>query len=274
MKYLESQILYQSIYLLLVVFFCVLGSEALINQSVLQEFTLLSSQSFVVSDTFRDHTLNEEFLVELDGVSTGVLGETIGSYFLQIEFGDGITGYQWEDSSEWSIYLEACNAIWNDIEFFPVPDSTSNMNATVSYVDTWGDSRTYGGERLHEGTDIIANIDTPGLYPIISVTDGIVTNLGWLEQGGYRVGITSESGGYFYYAHLDSYSGIQEGDTVQAGQILGYMGDSGYGEEGTTGMFPVHLHFGIYINVNGEEISVNPYWVLRFLEENKLKFNF
>lgn len=39
---------------------------------------------------------------------------------------------------------------------------------------------------------------------------------------------------------------IKEGDQVQAGEMLGFMGDSGYGEEGTTGQFPVHLHLGIY----------------------------
>lgn len=99
------------------------------------------------------------------------------------------------------------------------------------------------------------------------MTSGVVTNLGWLEQGGYRIGITSPSGGYFYYAHLDSYINISEGDTVYAGQLLGYMGDSGYGEEGTTGMFITHLHVGIYIEVDGVEISVNPYWILRFLDE-------
>ena len=48
------------------------------------------------------------------------------------------------------------------------------------------------------------------------------------------------------------------------------MGDSGYGDEGTTGQFPVHLHFGIYfITEDGREISVNPYSVLRVLEGNR-----
>ena len=48
------------------------------------------------------------------------------------------------------------------------------------------------------------------------------------------------------------------------------MGDSGYGEEGTVGQFDVHLHFGIYINDNdGNEISINPYHILKALENNK-----
>ena len=49
------------------------------------------------------------------------------------------------------------------------------------------------------------------------------------------------------------------------------MGDSGYGEEGTIGRFPVHLHLGIYITLNGKEISINPYWLLRYIENKKVK---
>ena len=74
-----------------------------------------------------------------------------------------------------------------------------------------------------------------------------------------------------YYAHLYTYErDFQVGDAVKAGEVLGLMGDSGYGDEGTTGQFPVHLHFGIYFNTeDGREISVNPYSVLRVLEGNR-----
>ena len=106
------------------------------------------------------------------------------------------------------------------------------------------------------------------------MTDGVVTNLGWLEKGGYRVGITSDSGTYYYYAHLESYSNINEGERVKAGELLGFMGDSGYGPEGTTGNFAVHLHVGIYFYENGNEVSVNPYYVLKYLESKKLKYVF
>jgi len=131
--------------------------------------------------------------------------------------------------------------------------------------------RTYGGKRGHEGTDIMADKNERGLYPIISMSDGVVTKKGWLEKGGYRIGITSPNGVYFYYAHLDSYANVSVGDKVSAGDILGYMGDSGYGPEGTTGKFDVHLHLGIYIYPNGEETSVNPYWILRYIENKKVK---
>lgn len=86
------------------------------------------------------------------------------------------------------------------------------------------------------------------------------------------IGITTGDGTYYYYAHLDSYANIKEGDPVKAGELLGYMGDSGYGKEGTVGKFDVHLHMGIYFYEEGEEISVNPYYLLKFLENNKLKY--
>lgn len=156
--------------------------------------------------------------------------------------------------------------------YFPVPESTIDSSLETSFVDGWMGERTYGGKRGHEGTDIMAVKNQRGLYPVVSITDGVISNLGWLDKGGYRIGITTGNGTYYYYAHLDSYANIKEGSPVKAGELLGYMGDSGYGPEGTTGQFDVHLHMGIYFYDNGEEISVNPYYLLKSLEKNKLKY--
>ena len=78
-----------------------------------------------------------------------------------------------------------------------------------------------------------------GIYPVYSMTDGVVENIGWLRLGGYRIGIRSPSGAYFYYAHLAEYAkDFQIGETVSAGTFLGFMGDTGYSDvEGTTGEF-------------------------------------
>ncbi len=47
------------------------------------------------------------------------------------------------------------------------------------------------------------------------------------------------------------------------------MGNTGYGTEGTTGCFDVHLHFGIYAKTkNYYELSYNPYCILKYLENN------
>lgn len=43
----------------------------------------------------------------------------------------------------------------------------------------------------------MAENNVSGYYPIVSVSDGTVENIGWLEKGGYRVGIRSSQGGYF-----------------------------------------------------------------------------
>jgi len=162
-------------------------------------------------------------------------------------------------------------AICADVVYFPV----ARMDESdISYIDSWYGMRTYGGLRKHEGCDIMADNNLPGYFPIISMTDGVVEKLGWLEQGGYRIGIRSDSGGYFYYAHLHRYAdGIKIGDRVAAGQLLGYMGDSGYGPEGTTGKFKVHLHLGIYVDSDATgtgEMSVNPYYLIRLLENNRI----
>lgn len=176
--------------------------------------------------------------------------------------------------NEYSLYLEA---IWNDITYFPVPISKRNEKATVSYSNSWMQERTFGGKRGHEGCDVMAAIGTRGVYPVISMTDGVVEKVGWLPAGGYRIGIRSPSGGYFYYAHLFDYAKeFEEGEAIKAGTLLGFMGDSGYGETpGTVGNFPVHLHVGIYFNdKDGNEISVNPYWILRYLDDKKLVYDY
>ncbi|MCG3861875.1 M23 family metallopeptidase, partial [Psychrobacter sp. Ps5] len=57
-----------------------------------------------------------------------------------------------------------------------------------------------------------------------------------------------------YYAHLEDYADISPNDWVNAGDIIGYVGDSG-NAKGT----PPHVHYGIYINGS----AVNPYPLLQ-----------
>jgi murein DD-endopeptidase MepM/ murein hydrolase activator NlpD len=166
------------------------------------------------------------------------------------------------------------DGIFSDLMYFPVP-KLLKTDADISYEDSWYVKRSYGGDRRHEGTDLMASNDTAGYFPVISITDGVVEKIGWLEKGGYRVGIRSTSGGYFYYAHLDTYApDLQQGDTVIAGQLLGLMGDSGYGPEGTVGKFDVHLHLGIYVQTITGEMSINPYPILTLLEKRRLQYNY
>ncbi len=179
-----------------------------------------------------------------------------------------VTKYKKQEFSRMAAYEQA---IWNDIVYFPIPADRKEL-LQVSFENSWMSQRTFGGKRGHEGTDIMASFNQRGHYPVISISDGVVEKTGWLPQGGYRIGIRSPSGAYFYYAHLYDYAeGIVEGANIKAGELLGFMGDSGYGEEGTVGKFDVHLHMGIYLNdENGEEFSINSYWIMKYLEDKLL----
>lgn len=150
-----------------------------------------------------------------------------------------------------------------DMKCFPVPLSHQDE---IFFKDTYGAARENGG---HEGCDIMDRKNEAGRIPVISATDGIVTNVGWLYLGGYRIGITSNHNIYYYYAHLDSYAaGITTGKEIKAGELLGFMGNTGEGEEGTKGKFDVHLHFAIYIkNKDGNEETVNSYPFLLQLDD-------
>lgn len=173
------------------------------------------------------------------------------------------------------------NGLLADIKYFPVPRSNKRKE-WVNYVNSWNYERTYKGNRTHEGTDVMGDINKDGIYPVVSVSDGYISNIGWLELGGWRIGITSPSGIYYYYAHLDSYAKeYKEGDVIRAGDIIGYMGSTGYSKvEGTKNKFPVHLHFGIYITpdpdiaADYEEIALNPYNILKINENNTLIYSY
>ena len=173
------------------------------------------------------------------------------------------------------------NGLLADIKYFPVPRSNKRKE-WVNYVNSWNYERTYKGNRTHEGTDVMGDINKDGIYPVVSVSDGYISNIGWLELGGWRIGITSPSGIYYYYAHLDSYAKeYKEGDVIRAGDIIGYMGSTGYSKvEGTKNKFPIHLHFGIYITpdpdiaADYEEIALNPYNILKINENNTLIYSY
>ena len=265
----------------------------------------LSETSRLTEDTvpsadFRSQPLPDAGSAELSEVmdilrSADSPGELLGIWWLESDFGREETGKtleegspdrkRWETNPAWSGYLSSCRAVWDDLKCFPVvqgeragnskaPGGTETEDGgslNVTFEDSWMYGRSYKGERGHEGTDLMPEKNERGYYPIVSMTDGTVESMGWLELGGWRIGIRAPQGGYFYYAHLDSYADLEVGDSVKAGELLGYMGDTGYSKvEGTTGNFPVHLHLGIYINYEGEEISVNPYPALKFVEGKQI----
>lgn len=252
--------------LFLLLIFCVAASIQ-INEKAKKNRLNLKTGS---TEEFRKLGMEEAFFQVLAKTDHEKRGRLYAIYFLENSLfpqdNEKELFEKWSEKEEWKSFEKICTALWNDIRYFPVPESPKHPQYQVSFVDSWMGERTYGGKRGHEGCDLMASKDIPGLYPVVSMTDGVVSARGWLEKGGYRIGITAPSGAYFYYAHLDSYGSYQEGDEVKAGDIIGFMGNTGYGPEGTKGMFATHLHLGIYLYPDGEETSYNPYWILRLAE--------
>lgn len=253
--------------------------DVLLFGSIEERILQISCFSYETAyEQFRNHMVSEEVLADFWEEANGEL--SVFSELLTMYFATGSTVTDTEllraDISVVKRYRAAelgeiagyVSAVWADLELFPVGEVVSDPEATVTFADSWMQSRTFGGDRGHEGCDIMATVNKRGLYPVYSMTDGVVENIGWLRLGGYRIGVRSASGAYFYYAHLAEYAKEFEiGEQVEAGTLLGYMGDTGYSDiPGTTGNFDVHLHLGIYLNdANGNEFSVNSYPMLRYL---------
>lgn len=144
---------------------------------------------------------------------------------------------------------------------FPLP-----LGSEYSYRSTWGASRGWGGYRIHEGTDLFAGYGVP----VRSTCYGLIEVMGWNPYGGWRVGIRDLNNVYHYYAHLSGFNKqVREGDIVKPGQVVGWVGSSGYGKPGTSGKFPPHLHYGLYRDNGLSEWSFDPYPNLRKWEREE-----
>lgn len=132
------------------------------------------------------------------------------------------------------------------------------------FSNSYADARSWSGDgpevRSHEGVDIMAAKGTA----VYSAMAGTIVKAGWNDLGGWRVTIRVDDNTEFYYAHLSKYAaGIKEGAKVKAGQLIGYVGSSGYGPVGTEGKFVTHLHFGIYKRTPAYQ-AIDPYLYLKW----------
>ncbi len=146
-----------------------------------------------------------------------------------------------------------------------------------SDYDDFGVSRTYGYRRNHLGHDMMGQVGTP----VIAVESGYVAELGWNQYGGWRVGINSFDGKrYYYYAHLRQdrpyAEGLEKGAVVQAGDVIGYIGRTGYSkEENVNNIDEYHLHLGLQLifdesqREGNNEIWVSCYELVRFLYQRQ-----
>ncbi len=125
------------------------------------------------------------------------------------------------------------------------------VQGRCGFSDSWHAPRP--GGRLHEGVDIIG---ARGLA-IYAVADGVITRM--LSGGtlsGNSIRLTIADGTYFFYAHLDGFAaGLTAGQTVRAGQIIGYLG--------STGSTSNHLHFEVHPKGGA---AVNPYPLVKAVD--------
>ena len=146
-----------------------------------------------------------------------------------------------------------------------------------SHCSDFGASRSFGFRRRHLGNDLMGGQGTP----IVAVEGGVVEAMGWNRYGGWRIGIRSfDSRRYYYYAHLmkdKPYApGLEVGDPVQAGDLIGFMGRTGYSDkENVNNIETTHLHFGLELVFDesqkecNNEIWIDVYDIVRLLSEHR-----
>lgn len=186
-----------------------------------------------------------------------VLGGFVGNYSIETTDSDG------NKSFEQKYGLKV---------FLPIA-----KNYSFSHYNDFGNSRSYGFKRTHLGNDLMGSIGTP----IIAVESGTIEHLGWNQYGGWRIGIRSFDGKrYYYYAHLRKdhpyAEGLKEGMTVKAGDVIGYLGMTGYSiKENVNNINVPHLHFGMQLIFDESQIDspneiwIDVYQIVEFLKRNR-----
>lgn len=118
------------------------------------------------------------------------------------------------------------------------------------FIDSWGFPRS--GGRSHKGADVMA----PRGVNVYAFTSGTIGRLTSGGLGGISLRLLGDDGNRYYYAHMQGFAeGIATGARVEAGQLVGFNGDSGNARGG-----PTHVHFQLH---PGGGAPTNPYPWLR-----------
>lgn len=190
-------------------------------------------------------------------IYTAVLGGMVGSYRIEVPGADG--NVTWQECYGLKAFSPIAKGFYyND-------------------YDDFGAGRSYGYKRKHLGHDMMGQIGTP----IIAVESGYVEAIGWNRYGGWRIGIRSvDKKRYYYYAHLRQdcpyAKGLAEGSFVTAGDVIGYMGHTGYSvSENVNNIDTIHLHIGMELifdesqKDSDNEIWIDCYELTKFLYKNQ-----
>ena len=213
----------------------------------------LTEENAAIRDITKDLQYYPYYLQAYSAVLDGFVGE------YEAELPDGAGGTKWE-----KVYgLKA---------FSPVAKGFYYED-----YDDFGASRSYGYARPHLGHDMMGQVGTP----IIAIESGTVEALGWNQYGGWRIGIRShDKKRYYYYAHLrQNYpyaDWLEEGCEVTAGDVIGYMGHTGYStKENVNNIEVTHLHWGLELifdesqKESNNEIWIDVYALTQFLYKNR-----
>ena len=131
-----------------------------------------------------------------------------------------------------------------------IPGFVCPVQGGSAFINSWGYPRS-GGTRTHKGTDMYSSSGYG--HPLVAVQDGYIRKK-TVNLGGIVVYLYDDAGYRYYYAHLQGYpAGLDEGQRVSKGQVIGFMGSSG--NAGSP-----HLHFQLH---PGGGAAVNPYPTVR-----------
>lgn len=191
---------------------------------------------------------------------SAVLAGFVGKYELEVPDSSG-SGKHWETRYGIKVFSPIAKG-------FP-----------YSHCSDFGNHRGYGYAHVHYGNDLMGQVGTP----ITAVEGGVIEALGWDEFGGWRIGIRSfDHKRYYYYAHLRKdypyQQGLKVGAIVNSGDVIGYMGRSGYSvEENVNNITSPHLHFGMQLifdesqKDSPNEIWINVYEIVRLLDNKRVE---
>jgi murein DD-endopeptidase MepM/ murein hydrolase activator NlpD len=197
-------------------------------------------------ETMGQLTANMKYYNYYHEAYDAILGNFVGEYEIEVKDPSNENNKIWEKKYGLKV-------------FSPIARGYS-----FSHYDDFGTGRTFGYARKHLGNDLMGSIGTP----IMAVESGIVEVMGWNMYGGWRIGIRSfDQKRYYYYAHLRKdrpfHSDLYEGKVVKAGDVIGYLGMTGYSNrENVNNITTPHLHFGLQIIFDeSQKEGINELWI-------------